>query len=60
MIIDCPSCKNYFDIADEEPEIRRQLVCPHCQKYFEVTWLYPLTIDFVEEISAKPEYSIEI
>lgn len=60
MIIDCPSCKISFDIADEEPEIRRQLVCPHCQKYFEVTWLYPLTIDFVEEISAKPEYSIEI
>ena len=58
MEIDCPSCKKDFDIYDEEPEINRQLVCPHCQQHFEVTWLYPLTIDFIEDFSAKPEYSV--
>ena len=58
MIIKCPSCLNEFEIADEEPEILRRLTCPHCQMIFEVTWLYPLTLDFVDEIPAIPNRSI--
>ena len=59
MIIDCPACNKCFTITDEEPQIRGQVVCPHCQKHFEVTWLFPLTIDFVEETAANPMLSIE-
>ena len=56
MIISCPSCQEEFEIADEEPEIRRKLTCPHCQMIFEVTWLYPLTLDFLEEIPINPNH----
>ena len=49
MIIDCPSCLEKFKIPDEEPEIKRRLTCPHCQQQFEVTWLYPFTLDFIDE-----------
>ena len=59
MVIECPSCKKEFEIADEEPEIRRRLTCPHCQMLFEVTWLYPLTLDYLEEELIKPSRSIE-
>lgn len=59
MIIKCPSCLEQFEIADEEPEIRRRLTCPHCQMIFEVTWLYPLTLDFVEENPIISNPSIE-
>jgi phage FluMu protein Com len=59
MIIKCPSCQNEFEIAEEEPEILRRLTCPHCQMVFEVTWLYPLTLDFLEEDPVTLNRSIE-
>lgn len=59
MVIKCPSCLEEFEIADEEPEIRGRLTCPHCQMIFEVTWLYPFTLDFVEDYPAIPNHSIE-
>lgn len=59
MIIKCPSCQNEFEIVDEEPEILRRLTCPHCQMIFEVTWLYPLTLDYVDEIPVNPNRPIE-
>jgi predicted Zn finger-like uncharacterized protein len=49
MIINCPSCQNKFVIADEEPDINKRLTCPHCHQIFEVTWLYPFTLDYLEE-----------
>ena len=49
MKIDCPSCLEEFEIPDEEPEIKKRLTCPHCQQQFEVTWLYPFTLDFIDE-----------
>jgi hypothetical protein len=59
MLLNCPSCNKYFDIANEEPEIRKQFVCPHCLKNCEVTWLYPITIDFIEDNPSNPKRSIE-
>lgn len=59
MLINCPSCQKEFEIADEEPEIKRRLVCPHCITQFEVTWLYPFTMDFIEENPHNPKRSIE-
>lgn len=49
MVIICPACQVEFKIMDEEPDIRGLITCPHCQRAFEVTWLYPLTLDYVED-----------
>jgi hypothetical protein len=59
MIIECPSCLGKFEIADEQPDIKNHLTCPHCQNIFEVTWLYPFTIDFLEETSIQSDRLIE-
>lgn len=59
MEIVCPACKKNLVIGNEETEIRNQLVCPCCQQNLEIIWLYPLTIDVIEEFSAKAEYSHE-
>ena len=59
MLIKCQSCQNEFEILDEEPEIKRRLICPHCLTPFEITWLYPLTLDFVEETSLYPNLSFD-
>lgn len=59
MLINCPSCQKEFEIIDEEPEINRRLMCPHCVTHFEVTWLYPLTLDFPEEFPLNPSSSVK-
>lgn len=59
MIIHCLSCLKEFEIIGEEPDIKKQILCPHCHTAFEVTWLYPFTMDFVEEISINTHHAIE-
>jgi predicted Zn finger-like uncharacterized protein len=59
MFINCPSCQKGFEIIDEELEIRRRLTCPNCSKYFEVTWLYPFTIDLIEDSLHNPNNTPE-
>jgi hypothetical protein len=59
MIIDCLSCQKEFEIIGEEPDIKKQILCPHCHTAFEVTWLYPFTMDFVEEISMNTLCAID-
>ena len=60
MIIDCPSCQESFLIADEEPDIKRRLTCPHCEQIFEVTWLYPLTLEYLDEGIQNAAYVGEV
>ena len=59
MKIICPSCQKKFVIAIEEPEINRRLNCPNCQAQFEVTWLYPFTLDYLEESSCDSDELLE-
>jgi hypothetical protein len=59
MIINCPSCHKEFTIIAEEPDINRRIACPHCLTQFEVTWLYPFTMDYAEEIPLNSNQSIE-
>jgi len=49
MVINCPACKKEFLNIVEEPAINTELTCPHCGTRFEVTWLYPLTFERIEE-----------
>jgi transposase-like protein len=59
MKINCPSCQKKFVIAIEEPEINWRLNCPNCQAQFEVTWLYPFTLDYLEESSYDSDQFLE-
>jgi uncharacterized protein YbaR (Trm112 family) len=59
MLINCPSCQKGFEIIDQEPEIRRRLTCPNCFKYYEVTWLYPFTLDSIEESQPNKNLALE-
>lgn len=44
----CPECDN--DIFFEEtPEIGQVLICLNCQTVLEVTWLFPISLDFQEK-----------
>lgn len=48
MITKCPTCRGKIEVS-EDPNIGLKLVCPHCSTEFEVTWLFPLTLDLIEE-----------
>jgi len=59
MLINCPSCQKGFESIDEELKIMQRLTCPNCSKYFEVTWLYPITIDLIEDSQLNPNHTLE-
>jgi hypothetical protein len=37
--------------VSEDPNIGLQLKCLHCHTTVEVTWLFPLTLDFIDKNS---------
>ena len=43
----CPACKQKL-IFNTIPEIGFRLVCDNCKEHLEVTWLFPLAIDYEE------------
>jgi hypothetical protein len=47
MITKCPNCKGDIEVR-EDPAIGLQLLCRHCSTEFVVTWLFPLTLDLVD------------
>lgn len=49
MVIECPACHSKLQLCDEDADIKKKLTCPHCHTQLEVTWLFPLTLDFYEE-----------
>lgn len=59
MVINCPSCQKRFNIADEETDIKKRLKCPHCLNLFEVIWLYPFTLDFIEDNLLNSSHTVE-
>jgi hypothetical protein len=59
MIRNCLACLKEFEINDKESDILRRISCPHCGTHFEVTWLYPFTMDVVEEIPIIPNHPTE-
>ena len=48
MITKCPLCKGEIEVS-EDPYIGAQVMCLHCYSNFEVTWLFPLTIDLLDQ-----------
>ena len=51
MITKCPLCKGEIEV-NGDPNIGSQVKCLHCYSDFEVTWLYPLTLDYCDDYSS--------
>ena len=47
MMILCLDCQHPLDFGSD-PEIGQQQVCPQCNAVLEVTWLFPLSLDYPE------------
>jgi lysine biosynthesis protein LysW len=47
--VNCPSCLADFAI-NGDPEVGQLVVCPRCETQLVIVWLYPLEVDFVDEM----------
>ena len=57
----CPECTRKINL-DSTPEIIQLLKCSYCQNVLEVTWLFPIILDYKEKtanISAKQDKDFE-
>ena len=44
----CPECKQLVNLVSI-PEIGQQLICVNCNSYLEVTWLFPVILDYLDD-----------
>ena len=44
----CLACSNAIHIQDE-PFVGQHVQCETCLNELQITWLYPLTLDFMDE-----------
>lgn len=49
----CPECQHTIEIIPN-PQIGQKVTCLDCDVDFEVTWLFPISLDYLE-ISEKNE-----
>jgi len=49
--VKCPSCLAVFAVNDD-PDVGQLVVCPQCETQLVIVWLYPLEVDFVDELIA--------
>jgi len=47
--VTCPSCLAVFAVS-VDPEVGQLVVCPQCEAQLVIVWLYPLEVDFVDEM----------
>jgi uncharacterized protein YbaR (Trm112 family) len=47
ITLTCPECKHQLEL-DSTPEIGKVLQCSNCEEVFEVTWLFPINLDYKE------------
>lgn len=50
--VKCPSCLAVFAL-NVDPEVGQLVVCPQCEAQLMIVWLYPLEVDFVDEMIAS-------
>ena len=55
----CPECDHLIDL-ELMPEINQKIACTNCNNLFEVTWLFPVSLDYQdnEEMPPGPEHEI--
>jgi hypothetical protein len=51
IITTCPECQQPINF-ESTPEIGRKLLCINCNSNLEVTWLFPIILDY-QEIESK-------
>lgn len=49
----CPECASLIKFSDS-PKIGQRFQCGNCSTVLVVTWLYPLSLDFIEEQGSPP------
>lgn len=47
VIVSCPECENRIHL-DSKPVIGQRAACEDCQTVFEVTWLFPICLDYLD------------
>ena len=50
ITVACCEC-NYKIEIDSTPEIGQVITCRNCNTVFEITWLFPIGIDYQEKIA---------
>jgi len=48
ILAECPNCCTHIEIKDV-PVIGLQVFCYYCNVQLEITWLYPVTLDYPEK-----------
>jgi lysine biosynthesis protein LysW len=49
VIATCPECYQEVQVS-ESPKIGHHVLCENCGMKLEVVWLYPLALDFLDEV----------
>ena len=47
ILAECPNCCSHIEIKDV-PVIGLPIECYYCSVHLEITWLYPVTLDYPE------------
>lgn len=61
IIASCPECQQQIEL-NSNPEVGQQVTCGSCKMDLEVTWLLPISLDYLEvkeKISAFGELKHE-
>jgi uncharacterized protein YbaR (Trm112 family) len=57
ITISCPECQQKIDL-DSDPKIGQHITCQSCKTDFQVTWLFPICLDYLEisdQVSTPPD-----
>ncbi len=58
ILAECPNCCSHIEIKDV-PVIGQQVECFYCDVQLEITWLYPVTLDYPERhLSLKQDVEV--
>ena len=49
VTISCPECQSQIQI-NSDTEIGQRVICQSCNVILEVTWLFPIEVDFTEDV----------
>jgi hypothetical protein len=47
ILAECPNCCSHIEIKDV-PLIGHPVICFYCNVQLEITWLFPVTLDYPE------------
>ena len=51
--VSCPECRQPINLESEQ-HIGQQVICNSCHTQLEVTWLFPVSLDYPETSASNP------